>query len=219
MYMAYVYKHIRKDNNIVFYIGIGKTINRAYSTKGRNNFWENIVKETDYIVEIIESGITWETAIEKEKFWISEIGRYDLGKGTLVNLTDGGEGISGHSDELKKVLREHRIGKKLPELQKLKISQSLKGKKKPKTHGKNVSKSLKGRKLSEEHKKNIGKSIKNKYIDTPNPKIGKKHSIETIEKLKLRAKNRKKFHCPYCNKSLDITSKKYHFENCKYKVL
>ena len=36
--MAYVYKHIRKDINEIFYIGIGndKNYNRAYQKKCRN---------------------------------------------------------------------------------------------------------------------------------------------------------------------------------------
>jgi hypothetical protein len=35
-------------------------------------------------------------ALELEVFLISEIGRLDLGTGSLFNLTDGGDGTSGH---------------------------------------------------------------------------------------------------------------------------
>ena len=36
--MAFVYRHIRLDNGNPFYIGIGKSEARAYSTKGRSKF-------------------------------------------------------------------------------------------------------------------------------------------------------------------------------------
>ena len=57
--MAYVYKHIRKDNNEIFYIGIGNddSYERAYQTKSRNIFWKHIVNKTDYFVEIIEDNL------------------------------------------------------------------------------------------------------------------------------------------------------------------
>ena len=35
-------------------------------------------------------------AMEMEKFWINFYGRADLGKGTLLNLTDGGKGCRGY---------------------------------------------------------------------------------------------------------------------------
>lgn len=90
--MAIVYKHIRKDTNDVFYIGIGKTIKRLNSTSNRNKYWHNIVSKCGFIAEIIEDGLSWENACEKEKYWISHYGRKDLSEGLLVNMTDGGEG-------------------------------------------------------------------------------------------------------------------------------
>lgn len=93
--MATVYRHIRLDVNKVFYIGIGKSDKRAYDKNGRNQYWKNIVNSTDYRVDILFDDLTWEEACEKEKEFISLYGRIDLGKGTLVNLTDGGEGSNG----------------------------------------------------------------------------------------------------------------------------
>ena len=44
--MAIVYIHKRKDNGIIFYVGIGNTIKRAYDIKNRKNKqWINIVKK------------------------------------------------------------------------------------------------------------------------------------------------------------------------------
>ena len=113
--MAYIYKHIRLDTNDVFYIGIGfdntGKYRRAYRN-GRNDIWEKIVKKTNYVVEIVEDGLTDEEVIEREKYWIKYYGRINLNEGTLSNLTNGGEGAIGliHSDETKRKISE--AGKK-----------------------------------------------------------------------------------------------------------
>jgi len=48
--MAIVYRHIRKDTNEIFYIGIGKSIKRMISKNYRNKHWHNIVNKTEYYV-------------------------------------------------------------------------------------------------------------------------------------------------------------------------
>ena len=93
--MALVYQHIRKDNNKVFYIGIGVKENRAFSKEARNPMWWNIVNKADYIVEVIHDSITWEEACILEKFYIKKYGRKDNGTGILSNMTDGGDGVIG----------------------------------------------------------------------------------------------------------------------------
>jgi hypothetical protein len=53
--MAYLYRHIRLDKNVPFYIGIGKyddQFKRAYSVKNRNVYWNNIVNLTEYKVNM-----------------------------------------------------------------------------------------------------------------------------------------------------------------------
>ena len=49
-----------------------------------------------------------------EIFWIKFYGRDDLNEGTLVNKTNGGEGVVGNimSEEQKEILRNLRKGKK-----------------------------------------------------------------------------------------------------------
>jgi len=94
--MAYVYKHIRLDKDEPFYIGIGIDPKRSTSKEGRNKYWKHIVKLTDYRIEIILEDLTWLEACEKEKEFIKLYGRKDLGLGTLVNMTDGGDGITGY---------------------------------------------------------------------------------------------------------------------------
>ena len=95
--MAYLYRHVRIDKNEPFYIGIGSDdkYRRAEAKKGRNKFWKSIVSKTDYTIEIILDDISFEQAKEKEKEFIALYGRRDLGTGSLVNLTDGGDGTVG----------------------------------------------------------------------------------------------------------------------------
>lgn len=108
--MYYIYRHIRLDKNEVFYIGKGQypkdrdnPYMRAYSKHRVNPHWKNIVKNTKYIIEIIFESSDENIIIEKEKEFIKLYGRKDLKLGTLVNFTDGGEGVSGrkNSEETK----------------------------------------------------------------------------------------------------------------------
>lgn len=98
--MAIVYLHKRKKNSEVFYIGIGKVNDRAYSKRMRNRHWQFIVnKDGGFDVEIIFENISYEEAYIKEKELIKSYGRKDLGLGNLVNFTDGGEGLVNPNSE------------------------------------------------------------------------------------------------------------------------
>lgn len=126
---AYLYSHTRLDTNEVFYIGIGiiKNYKRAYqSNKSRNIFWKNIVNKTKYEVKIIADNLNWQEACELEKKLIKQIGRKDLGLGTLVNLTDGGDGNVGMSQEIKDKISNSLKGKIQSEETRLKRSKALK---------------------------------------------------------------------------------------------
>jgi len=105
----YVYRHVRLDTNEVFYIGIGtKNENdiknnfytRAYSLY-RNKHWKSIVDKTDYKVEILFESDDRKFIENKEIEFIALYGRKDLNKGTLVNLTDGGEGVNRNREKFK----------------------------------------------------------------------------------------------------------------------
>lgn len=89
--MAIVYKHYRKDNNQLFYIGIGKNIKRAYSKRKRNDLWQNIINKYDYNIEIYLSDISYEKAKSVEIELIKKYGRLDNNTGILSNMTDGGD--------------------------------------------------------------------------------------------------------------------------------
>ena len=99
--MAYVYRHIRLDKNEPFYIGIGKDkwYRRAYKTSCKNKHWDNVIAKTDYLAEILFDDVDYEFAKRKEIEFITLYGRKDLGTGTLVNMTQGGDGVTNWSEE------------------------------------------------------------------------------------------------------------------------
>lgn len=104
--MAIVYIHRRldiKDNyKNVFYVGIGKSVKRAYELKhSRNQHWKSIVLKCGFSCEITHKNICWAEACAIEKYLISFYGRKDLKDGQLCNKTDGGDGVLVWSDELK----------------------------------------------------------------------------------------------------------------------
>ena len=185
--MAYIYRHIRLDKNCVFYIGIGsdKNYKRAHNKINRTKFWKNVAKH-GYEVDIVLDNLTWEEACEKEKEFIALYGRLDLNNGTLVNMTDGGEGVMGRKfteatiekfrhlarnlvrdEEFKRKCGSSMRGKKHSEETKLKMSASQKGRVGP----------MKGKKHSE---------LARKKISQNNPMLNQ----EVVEKWKQSIKNR-----------------------------
>lgn len=113
----YIYRHINKTTNEVFYIGKGTLINeksfyrkyrRAFSIKKRSVFWENIVNKYGYEVEIMFETNCEKTIFKKEIELIALYGRRDTNEGTLVNLTNGGDGTSGLISNKKGVPRSEK---------------------------------------------------------------------------------------------------------------
>lgn len=167
--MAVVYLHKRKDNKEVFYVGIGKTIRRAYSKQSRSTFWHRYTSKHEYFIEVLIEGIDWEEACEIEKELICFYGRRDLGFGELLNLTDGGEG---------------RVNFSLSQEAKDKIGLAHKGNKywlgkKHSVETRNrISKSKVGKVMSEDTKKKISKAnLGNKHM------LGKVMPLETKTKM------------------------------------
>ena len=85
-----IYYHLKPCGE-VFYIGIGND-KRPNSKQNRNKYWHNIIEKYGYEVQVLKNNLSWEDAIELEILLISWFGRKDLKLGTLVNMTDGGEG-------------------------------------------------------------------------------------------------------------------------------
>lgn len=99
----YLYRHIRLDKNVPFYIGIGtrntrfakghrSDYQRAYNKVTRSKIWWDIVNKTPYQVEIMLESDDNDFIKQKEREFINLYGRINLRNGTLSNLTDGGEG-------------------------------------------------------------------------------------------------------------------------------
>lgn len=125
--MAVVYLHRRKDTYEPFYVGISTSTRRANRKDSRNKYWRHVYKKYGISSRIIAKGISWGDACELEEFLIETIGRKDLGKGPLCNLTCGGEGAPGRvlSEEHKrKISISHRGLKHTPEsIEKMRNSQ------------------------------------------------------------------------------------------------
>jgi hypothetical protein len=188
--MAYVYRHIRLDKNEPFYIGISSDddYSRAYSTDARNPYWHNIIEKTNYEIEIILDNLLWEDACKKEVELIKLYGRKDLKTGTLVNMTNGGEGVFGlifskdHRNKISNSNKGKRLNKKCSIEHRNNISNSLKGHITSKETKLKISIANKGKKRSNECKEKLRlASLGNKKM------LGKKHSEETKKKMKEKA--------------------------------
>ena len=197
--MAIVYKHTRKTTGEPFYIGIGASIKRAYSKVDRNRYWRSIVEKDGYDVWILHTDLTWQEACSREVELIAEIGRRDLGLGPLINLTDGGEGTVGAVRLQERTIRIIETKRKKGTLMhtqetKRKISQALKGKVKSETHRRNSSLARIGKPQTEESKKKKSEAMKGMV--------------------------RPRVECPNCGRVGAVNGmKRYHFENCKVKVV
>ena len=169
--MAIVYRHIRLDKNEPFYVGIGKTINRAYSKYSRNKIWNSIINKSNYQVDILFDNLTWEEACIKEQEFIKIYGRIDNKTGVLSNLTDGGEGTINYifTKNHKKLIAEANSKRFITNETRKKLSEIHKGKK-----------------LSPEryaiHMDTVSKRKVIKGIEHPN--FGKKMSEEQKDKLR-----------------------------------
>ena len=126
--MAIVYAHRRNDSNEIFYIGIGSHTRRAYDKRSRNKHWYHIVNKHGYTVEITHKDICWEEACSIERYLIAFYGKV-CNSGTLVNVTDGGDGVLGlkQSEYSKQKSREFHTGRVVSDSTRMILSKKLKG--------------------------------------------------------------------------------------------
>lgn len=156
--MAYVYRHIRLDKNLPFYIGIGTDQNysRAHQKTFRNKHWSNVAAKTDIEVEILFDGISIDFAKKKEREFISLYKRAADG-GILTNITLGGEGV---------------LGLKNPKLSERNKSGLWKGKKHSQESKNRIGEKHKGKTISEEHRRAVSmhKYSSGAWRGTKNPR-------------------------------------------------
>ena len=158
--MALVYLHKRKDNNQIFYVGVGNTERRVNSKDKRNNHWKGIVNKYGYYSEVTHKNVIWEEALSIEKYLIDFYGRKDLGLGELVNKTDGGEGFLNLSKESLQNIRLKNIGRK----HKPETIEKLKNIVKTEEHKEKLSLSHLDKKLSDQAKEKVRQYQKNKIV-------------------------------------------------------
>ena len=106
----------------------------------------------------LKTNLTEEEAFRHEVYMISVLGRKDKGTGILQNMTDGGDGISGHRHtlETKRRISKNHIGITHSEETKKKISETKKqqySRGECKTH-------TQGKKMSEETRRRISEGVK-----------------------------------------------------------
>jgi hypothetical protein len=123
-YYIYIYLDPRKYGKCCYenfsflykpiYVGKGKN-NRYKLNYKRNEFFKNKINKIkklglEPIVFKLYENLNEEKSFEFEKNLIKEIGRLDLGTGPLLNMTDGGEGISGykHTEKNKNRIRKNQ---------------------------------------------------------------------------------------------------------------
>ena len=152
-----------------------------------------IVKYKQYLSE--------ELSLDLEIKLISLIGRNDLGKGPLTNLTDGGEGFTG--------LWTSRARKK--------SSESHKGIKPSKETILKRSKSLTGLRRTNEQKRKMSESHKGNFIGKDNPFFGKTHSKEV--KDKISKKNKGKIRTDEVKRKLSEAAKLNSYSAKIYKII
>ena len=86
----YVYAYLRKDGS-PYYLGKGSG-NRAWKKAKKHNV--KVPCDLKYIT-ILENNLTETGSLALERRYIRWYGRKNNNTGILINLTDGGEGVSG----------------------------------------------------------------------------------------------------------------------------
>lgn len=156
----YVYVHMRKTDDSVFYVGKGCRY-RSTSKEGRNPHWHNIANKHGFIAEIVETGLTCEAACAAEIKLIQDLKDQGI---KLCNKTNGGEGALGfkHSEETKEKIRLLKTGVKYSEEANQKKRKALIGRKVSNLSIAKLIERNKAMVLSEETKKHLSEIRKGK---------------------------------------------------------
>lgn len=90
----YVYIHRRATDGTPFYVGKGSNDRGWHKMASRGRFWKNIFNKNGATIEIYKDGMPEYCAFTLEKILIAKYRSLGI---TLANLTEGGEGVSGHT--------------------------------------------------------------------------------------------------------------------------
>lgn len=163
MNIYYIYAYLRKDGT-PYYIGKGsgrRAWDKSHSTK---------VPDRSRVI-IMENGLTEIGAYALERRYIRWWGRRDIGTGILRNMSDGGEGRSGFSEDARKKLSESSRNRKpySPGHSQMMSEMLRKRWSDPEFRAK-MSERHKGRPKSEDHRRKIGESQVNKVVSEESKK-------------------------------------------------
>lgn len=198
---------------------LSQHIQRAKSEKTHKANWINqlAAKGLAPLMDVVETGSgDWAFA---EKKWIA----FYRGSGIdLVNLTDGGEGVTGlvFSAESKEKMAAAKRGKNISSDHIKKVADALRGRKRTAESMAGARKALIGRVVSQETREKIRASlVGSKHTDEARAKIsaagtGRKHSEESKEKMRaarlgkpLTAEHREKLSKAKLGKTLSESHK------------
>ena len=181
--MFYVYEHVRKDTNEIFYVGKGKG-RRATAGWNRNKHWTNIVNKTGgFTVKFLAKDSDEELAFLAEIERIDQLKRLGV---KLCNIAPGGECNTMKGEKHPLYGKHHsaetraKIGKAASE--RIGDKNAFFGKTHTEESKAKMSEARKAA-TTETTKKLISKSAKNR-IGNKNPMFGKKHSEETKAKIR-----------------------------------
>lgn len=220
-YYVYVYLDTRKPGIYTydeytfdfepFYIGKGlkeRLYDHLYSKGKFISRVINKIREVglEPIIKKVLDNLTEEKALSIENNLILTIGRRDKHTGPLVNLTDGGEGMSGiiFSDESRMRMGSSNRGKKIPQERIEKLRLALFGRKHTEEHKNAISKSLIGNQntpkgyickredIEKRASSNRGKSKPQSFIDKMKGNtftLGYKHSSDSVHNMMVGLSN------------------------------
>jgi hypothetical protein len=155
------YLHIRNDTGEIFYVGLGNE-KRAHKKDNRNTYWARIVNKHGYTVKYLGDRSV-EEAKALEKSLIKIFGRKDLKTGSLINMTDGGDGVFNLAKESKEKIgessKQHMTGRVLPDEWRNKMVDGLR------KYYKNNKGPRAGQKMSEAENKKRSESLKKFYAE------------------------------------------------------
>ena len=118
----YVYMHYRKSDGLPFYVGKGKC-KRDRTLSGRNTWWKRVVEKHGFFYTRIVSNVSEDVAFAVEKSTIALLKNSGF---EICNLTDGGDGMSGHKPSIETIQKrvKQATGKKRTTEQRMRMSLS-----------------------------------------------------------------------------------------------
>lgn len=219
----YIYTLSDPISSEIKYVGKSINIKNRYMQHIKNCKKEHTLK-CEWVKSLLDKGLKPKIFVIDElmyddwqfweKYWISQLKTWGF---NLLNSTEGGDGVTYHSELTKKNISEKKKGVKIhTEEHKLSLSERMKGntytlgKKLSEDHKKKISMSNLGKKHTEETKKNISEKNKGKN----NGMCGKKHNKESLKKISERSKGEK--HPMVKLKESDVLLIKKYYKNKIY---